>query len=127
MRVLLDECLPARLRRDLPSHEVTTVPQAGWAGIKNGKLLRLIAESGQFDVFLTMDKRIISLSPCKRQKSRWVWLRFYKRELPGKSVVIKHSLTVAAHAEALLLGCDAHRAPLQSTMRRLVAALCDRR
>ncbi len=58
MRVLLDECLPARLRRDLPGHEVVTVPQAGWAGIKNGKLLRLIAESGQFDVFLTMDKSL---------------------------------------------------------------------
>ena len=58
MRVLLDECLPARLRRDLSSHEVTTVPQAGWVGIKNGKLLRLIAESGQFDVFLTMDKSL---------------------------------------------------------------------
>ena len=58
MRILLDECLPARLRRDLSGHEVTTVPQAGWAGIKNGALLRLIAESGQFDVFLTMDKSL---------------------------------------------------------------------
>ena len=47
MRILLDECLPARLRRDLPGHEVLTVPRAGWAGVKNGKLLRLIAESGQ--------------------------------------------------------------------------------
>jgi predicted nuclease of predicted toxin-antitoxin system len=56
MRLLLDECLPARLRRDLPGHEILTVPRAGWAGIKNGNLLRLIADSGQFDVFLTMDK-----------------------------------------------------------------------
>ena len=58
MRILLDECLPARLRRDLPRHQVQTVPRAGWAGIKNGQLLRLIAQSGEFDVFLTMDKSL---------------------------------------------------------------------
>lgn len=58
MRIILDECVPARLRRDLPGHQVQTVPRAGWAGIKNGKLLRLIADSGQFDIFLTMDKSL---------------------------------------------------------------------
>jgi predicted nuclease of predicted toxin-antitoxin system len=58
MRLLLDECLPARLRRELPGHEVQTVPRAGWAGIKNGELLRLVAASGQFDIFLTMDKSL---------------------------------------------------------------------
>jgi predicted nuclease of predicted toxin-antitoxin system len=58
MRILLDECLPARLRRDLPGHDVQTVPQAGWAGIKNGRLLRLISDSGNFSVFLTMDKNL---------------------------------------------------------------------
>ena len=58
MRILLDECLPARLRRDLPGHEVQTVPRAGWSAIKNGQLLRLIAESGNFDLFVTMDKSL---------------------------------------------------------------------
>ena len=58
MRILLDECLPARLHRDLPGHDVQTVPRAGWAGIKNGNLLRLVAESGKFDIFLTMDKSL---------------------------------------------------------------------
>jgi predicted nuclease of predicted toxin-antitoxin system len=58
MRILLDECVPARLRRDLPGHTVSTVPQAGWAGIKNGKLLQLVAKSGNFDVFITMDKNL---------------------------------------------------------------------
>lgn len=58
MRILLDECLPARLRGDLPGHEVQTVPRAGWASIKNGRLLRLIADSAQFAVFLTVDKSL---------------------------------------------------------------------
>ena len=54
MRILLDECLPGRLKRGLPGHEVLTIPKAGWAGRKNGVLLRLAAE--HFDVFLTVDR-----------------------------------------------------------------------
>ncbi len=53
MRVLLDECLPRRLRQDLSGHELKTVPEAGWAGQKNGDLLRLAA--GSFDDLLTVD------------------------------------------------------------------------
>jgi hypothetical protein len=33
-----------------------TVPEAGWAGTKNGALLR--AASGQFDVFITIDRNL---------------------------------------------------------------------
>lgn len=40
----------------LIGHDVQTVPQAGWAGIKNGKLLRL-AEV-RFDVFITADRNL---------------------------------------------------------------------
>jgi predicted nuclease of predicted toxin-antitoxin system len=36
MRILLDECLPKDLARELPGHEVQTVPQSGWASIGNG-------------------------------------------------------------------------------------------
>jgi hypothetical protein len=56
MRVLLDECLPRRLKDDLPEHDVRTVPDAGWKGRKNGELLALAA--GHFDVFLTIDAGI---------------------------------------------------------------------
>jgi len=56
MRVLLDESLPRRLKRELPGHQVATVPEAGWAGKKNGGLLRL-ADS-LFDVFVTPDQNL---------------------------------------------------------------------
>ena len=56
MRILLDEPVPRRLGAALASHEVTTVPKCGWAGIKNGKLLELAAT--KFDVFLTTDQNI---------------------------------------------------------------------
>ena len=54
MRLLLDECLPRGLRRDLGGHEVRTVPESGWAGKKNGELLQL-AEA-RFDAFITVDR-----------------------------------------------------------------------
>jgi predicted nuclease of predicted toxin-antitoxin system len=57
MRVLLDECLPKRLKRLLAGHSVQTVPEAGWAGKKNGELIRLA--TGKFDAFITIDKNLV--------------------------------------------------------------------
>ncbi len=56
MNVLLDECLDQRLARELPGHAVRTVPQVGWAGIKNGQLMSLAEQS--FDVFITVDRNL---------------------------------------------------------------------
>lgn len=56
MRLLLDECVPRRLKRELTAHETRTVQDMGWAGIKNGELLRLA--SGEFDALLTVDQGI---------------------------------------------------------------------
>ena len=57
MRVLLYECVPRRLRRELVGHEVRTVPEMGWSGKKNGELLGLMAAAG-FTVLLTVDQGI---------------------------------------------------------------------
>ena len=56
MRVLLDECLPRKLKIELVGHEASTVPEMGWASKKNSALLSLAAE--HFDAFLTVDKNI---------------------------------------------------------------------
>lgn len=53
MKLLLDECLPRKLKGGLLGHEVKTVPEMGWAGIENGDLLPLIEL--KFDVFITID------------------------------------------------------------------------
>src|SRR4051812_2140522 len=58
MRLLLDECLPLELAEHLPGHVSRTARQMGWLGIQNGRLLKLIAESGEFDVFVTVDKNL---------------------------------------------------------------------
>jgi hypothetical protein len=56
VKILLDENLDWRLKRDLPGHSVESVPLIGWSGLKNGELL--IRAEGSYDVFLTMDKGI---------------------------------------------------------------------
>jgi hypothetical protein len=56
MRLLLDESVPVRLRRSLQEHNVRTVVEMGWSGIKNGKLLALAADD--FDAFITVDKNL---------------------------------------------------------------------
>jgi hypothetical protein len=56
VRILLDECIDRRLAKEIKDHEVVTVPQAGWAGIKNGELLALAQE--QFDVLVTVDRNL---------------------------------------------------------------------
>ncbi len=56
MRLLLDECLPRPLKRDLAGHETRTVPEMGWAGKDNGELLALASQD--FDVFLTVDRNL---------------------------------------------------------------------
>ena len=56
MRLLLDECVDRRLARDISGHEVATVVDLGWAGVRNGALLARAA--GQFDVFVTVDRNL---------------------------------------------------------------------
>ena len=56
MKVLLDECVPRKLKREIANHEVVTVTEQGWSGIQNGELLNLAAT--KFDVFLTVDQNL---------------------------------------------------------------------
>lgn len=57
MRVLLDEQLPRQLARHLVGHEVRTVQQQGWSGLKNGVLLAT-AEAAGFQVLVTGDRNL---------------------------------------------------------------------
>jgi len=56
MRLLLDESVPRRLGRSLDGHDVRTVVEMGWSGVKNGRLLALAAVD--FDALITVDKNL---------------------------------------------------------------------
>lgn len=57
MRILLDECVPKPLKRELTDYEVRTVVEMGWSGKKNGELLQLMVQES-FAVLLTTDQNL---------------------------------------------------------------------
>ena len=65
MKVLLDECVDRRLGDNIQGHDVKTVPDAGWAALKNGELLRRAQQ--EFDAFVTVDRNL----PCQQDLSRF--------------------------------------------------------
>jgi predicted nuclease of predicted toxin-antitoxin system len=56
MRILFDENFPADFAALLVGHEASNVHTHGWAGIKNGELLR--RAHGVCDVFVTLDRNL---------------------------------------------------------------------
>ncbi len=57
MRILLDECAPRPLKRELEDYEIRTVVEMGWSGKKNGELLRLMNQEG-FTILISADQNL---------------------------------------------------------------------
>lgn len=57
MQILLDECVPKPLKRELLNYQIRTVVEMGWSGKKNGKLLQLMQQEG-FTILLTTDQNL---------------------------------------------------------------------
>jgi hypothetical protein len=57
MRLLLDECVPRPLLRDLVAHDVHHVVDMGWSSKRNGELLKLMVGE-RFQAFLTVDRNL---------------------------------------------------------------------
>ncbi len=106
MKILLDECVDRRFARELPDHEVKTVPQNGWAGVKNGSLMKL-AET-EFDVFITVDRNLSFQQDLPRYDIAVIVLRcptnHYRDLAPfGPKVVESLQMTVPGTAVVLNL------------------------
>lgn len=106
MRILLDECLPARLGRDLVGHEVSTAPKIGLAGLKNGALLGRAASAG-FDVFLTVDKNLPKQQKLAAYAIAVIVLRCATNDIDDLKKLVPEllaKLPAAKKGEALLVG-----------------------
>lgn len=57
MKIFLDECVTKHLKPLLTGHEVLTVGEAGWSGIKNGALMAFCVEH-LLDILLIIDKNL---------------------------------------------------------------------
>ena len=104
MRILLDECIDRRLAKDIVGHEVRTVPQMGWATIKNGELL-VLAER-QFDVFVTVDRNLSFQQNIPRYNIAVIILRAPSNRLKSLQPLVPRVLQVlptARRGEATLV------------------------
>jgi predicted nuclease of predicted toxin-antitoxin system len=75
MKILLDECLPRRLIRDLNRHSVTTVARQGWSGVTDAELLQLAG--AEFDILITMDSNLVFQQNLKLSALRIIVLRAF--------------------------------------------------
>jgi predicted nuclease of predicted toxin-antitoxin system len=91
MRILLDECLPKQLKSVLQRHEVLTTGEAGWAGRRNGELLRLA--QGQYDVILTVDQRFLKHPDSERKTVAVIILRARSNSLESLLPLVPDLLT----------------------------------
>jgi hypothetical protein len=106
VRILLDECLPRRLKEAFGSdHEVTTVPERGWAGRTNGELLQLAA--AEFDVFVTVHTGVAHQQNLGSSSLTMVLLRARSNRLASLLPLIpavRQQLAVAPRGEILRIG-----------------------
>ncbi len=57
MRLLLDECVPRPIKRELVGLDVWHVVDMGWSSKRNGELLQLMIADG-FEALLTVDRNL---------------------------------------------------------------------
>lgn len=106
--MLLDECVDRRLAAGTQGHDVKTVPEAGWAGLKNGDLLSRAQH--EFDILGTTDRNLpfqqdlsrfsIAIIVLRAQSNRVVDLRRLIPELLAALPVAKRGCIVTRHAFA---------------------------
>jgi predicted nuclease of predicted toxin-antitoxin system len=93
MRILLDENLDWRLRRDLPGHAVESVPLLGWAGIQNGDLLQRAIEAG-FEALVTMDGNMVHQQNIARYSIAVLALRAKSNRLADTRPLMSQLLAI---------------------------------
>jgi len=94
MKILLDECVTKKLKAYLKEHEVYTVTEVGWGGVKNGHLLTLCVENG-FELLLTVDKNLV-----------------YQQNLSKYKISIAVLNTITSKIEEIVLFVPAFKAQL---------------
>jgi predicted nuclease of predicted toxin-antitoxin system len=105
VKILLDECIDRRLAKDIAGHDVKTVPEMGWATIKNGELLALAEQA--FDVFVTVDRNLSFQQHLPRYNIAVIILRAQSNRLHDLRPLLPNlleSLPVAKRGEALSVG-----------------------
>lgn len=105
--MLLDECVDRRLANSIQGHDVMTVPDAGWAALRNGELLAR-AQRG-FDVFVMVDRNLPFQQDLARFSIAVVVLRATStrvRDLRSLIPQLLAALPAAKRGEVTWIGAD---------------------
>jgi predicted nuclease of predicted toxin-antitoxin system len=105
MRILLDECIDRRLAREFVGYEIKTVPQMGWAGIKDRELL-VLAEV-EFDIFITVDRNLSFQQNLLQFDLSLIALQTYSNRLADLQPLVPkilEMLDIVTKGEATLVG-----------------------
>jgi predicted nuclease of predicted toxin-antitoxin system len=94
VRVLLDECIPALLRKAFPGHAVQTVTEAGWRSGKDGPLLTYAQD--RFDVFVTVDRKLETQNDLSQFRLGFIMARVPNNRLDGFEPIFEQLNTAAA-------------------------------
>ena len=92
MRVLLDECVDRRFAQHIVGHDVKTVPEVGWAALKNGELLGRAQHA--FDVLLTVDRTLSFQQSLSRFTIAVIVLRARSNRVADLQVLIPELLGI---------------------------------
>jgi predicted nuclease of predicted toxin-antitoxin system len=91
--ILLDECLPLRLARLLPGHDVRSVRQMNWLGLSNGRLLDAAAD---FDLFITVDKNLVNQQQISGRRLALAVLRSRSNKIEDISPLVPQLMALLA-------------------------------
>ena len=98
MKILLDECLPRRLKYSFSIHDCLTVPDAGFSGLKNGELLRRATGAG-FTVPITADRNLSYQQDATRFQIAIIVLRSKTNRLEDLRELVPSILASLPNAE----------------------------
>ena len=98
MRVLLDECVDRRLAEHILGHDVKTVPEAGWAALKNGELLGRAEH--EFDVFIPVDRNLPFQQALSRFSLAVIVLRARSNRIADLRALIPQLLEILPAAKS---------------------------
>jgi len=79
VRILIDECVDPRVKTLLLDHLVATVHDQGWGALGDGSLLA--AAEGEFDVLVTIDRKLEFQQNVARFRIGVVVVRVPKNQL----------------------------------------------
>jgi predicted nuclease of predicted toxin-antitoxin system len=101
MKILLDNCTPAPLRKFLLGHEVKTAFEMGWADLMNGALLA--AAEAEFELMITCDQNLRYQQNLSHRKIRLLVLTIGRwpilQQRAAEIAAIVEGLAEAGYAE----------------------------